>query len=134
MAGVGCLVLAGLLGFVTLVYAVVVLLGGALLGRDRRRPAWPSRSLATASSRWPSTGCSPASRAAPRALVHGGQRSPYDVLRRFSGTVTGRYAAEELPARMARVLAEGTGAAWAQVWLVVGDRPTLAATWPPERA
>ena len=33
---------------------------------------------------------------------------------------------------MARVLAEGTGAEWAQVWLVVGDRPTLAATWPPD--
>ena len=33
---------------------------------------------------------------------------------------------------MAKVLAEGTGAEWAQVWLVVGDRPTLAATWPPE--
>ena len=32
---------------------------------------------------------------------------------------------------MARVLAEGTGAEWAQVWLVVGDGPTLAATWPP---
>ena len=33
---------------------------------------------------------------------------------------------------MARVLADGTGAAWAQVWLVVGDRTTLAATWPPD--
>ena len=33
---------------------------------------------------------------------------------------------------MARVLAEGTGAEWSQVWLVVGDRPRLAATWPPE--
>ena len=35
---------------------------------------------------------------------------------------------------MARVLADGTGAAWSQVWLVVGDRPTLAATWPPDAA
>jgi signal transduction histidine kinase len=32
---------------------------------------------------------------------------------------------------MARVLAQGTGAEWSQVWLVVADRPTLAATWPP---
>ena len=64
--------------------------------------------------------------------MHGGQPSPYDVLRRFSGTVTGSYPAEELPARMARVLAEGTGAEWSQVWVVVGDRPRLAATWPPE--
>ena len=33
---------------------------------------------------------------------------------------------------MARVLANGTGAEWAQVWIVVGDRPILAATWPPD--
>ena len=34
---------------------------------------------------------------------------------------------------MARLLAEGTGARWAQVWVVVGDRPELAAVWPPAR-
>jgi signal transduction histidine kinase len=33
---------------------------------------------------------------------------------------------------MAKVLAEGTGARWSQVWLVVGSRPRLAATWPPD--
>src|SRR3954452_15921227 len=32
---------------------------------------------------------------------------------------------------MARVLADGTGAEWAQVWLVVNDRLQLAATPPP---
>ena len=32
---------------------------------------------------------------------------------------------------MAKVLADGTGAAWAQVWLVVNDDLVLAATWPP---
>jgi signal transduction histidine kinase len=68
--------------------------------------------------------------AASRA-VHGGRASPYDVLRQFSGTVTGRYPAEELPARMAKVLADGTGALWSQVWLVVESRLTLEATWPP---
>ncbi len=35
---------------------------------------------------------------------------------------------------MARVLTDGTGAAWSQVWIVVGNRPTLAATWPPSAA
>jgi signal transduction histidine kinase len=64
--------------------------------------------------------------------VLGGHDSPYDVLRQFSGTVTGSYAAEELPARMARVLTQGTGVAWSQVWVVVGDRPVLAAAWPPD--
>jgi signal transduction histidine kinase len=65
-------------------------------------------------------------------VVHGGQPSPYDVLRQFSETLAGSHAAEEVPARMARVLANGTGGEWAQVWIVVGDRPTLAATWPPD--
>ena len=56
------------------------------------------------------------------------------VLSRFSKAVTGSYASEQLPARMAKVLADGTGAKWAQVWLVVQDRLTLAATWPPADA
>jgi signal transduction histidine kinase len=32
---------------------------------------------------------------------------------------------------MAQVLAEGTGAQWAQVWLAVGESLVLAAVWPP---
>ena len=43
-----------------------------------------------------------------------------------------RTPTEELPARMAMLLAEGTGAQWAQVWLSVSDRLTLAATWPAD--
>jgi signal transduction histidine kinase len=39
---------------------------------------------------------------------------------------------EDLAARMARLLAEGTGAQWAQVWVSVSDRLTLAATWPAD--
>ena len=35
---------------------------------------------------------------------------------------------------MARVLARGTGAEAAEVWLMVGDQPSLAATWPPGAA
>ena len=31
---------------------------------------------------------------------------------------------------MAKVLAEGTGAEWTQVWLLVGGEPQLAAIWP----
>ena len=33
---------------------------------------------------------------------------------------------------MARLLAEGTGARWTEVWLVVDGEPELAAAWPPE--
>jgi len=120
----------GLIGFVVLVYVVIVLGGGALLGRtsapDVVLSVIATAVVALSFDRVQSTLEERVSRA-----VHGGQPTPYDVLRQFSGTVTGTYAAEELPARMARVLADGTGAVWSQVWLVVGDRPTLAATWPP---
>jgi hypothetical protein len=43
-----------------------------------------------------------------RALV-GGPVSAYDVLSRFSETVTGGFPTAELPAKMAQLLAEGTG-------------------------
>jgi signal transduction histidine kinase len=125
------LVLAGLLAYVTLVYAVVVLLGGALLGRDASEPAVVLSVVATAVVALTFDRVSHSLDANATRAVHGGRASPYDVLSQFSGTVTGQYAAEELPARMARVLAMGTGGESAQVWLVVGDRPTLAATWPP---
>jgi signal transduction histidine kinase len=127
----GVLLLGGLLGYVVLVYVVVVLLGGALLGRTSSSPDVVLSVVATAVVALTFDRVqSLLDRLASRA-VHGGHVSPYDVLRQFSGTVTGQYAAEELPSRMARVLAQGTGAEWAQVWLVVGDRPALAATWPP---
>ena len=56
--------------------------------------------------------------------------SAYDVLSRFSETVTGGFPTSELPARWRSCSREGTGAAWAQVWLTAQERPTLAATWP----
>ena len=43
-------------------------------------------------------------------LGHPAAATPYDVLSRFSEAVTGGYGAAELPARMSKVLAEGTGA------------------------
>jgi signal transduction histidine kinase len=124
--------LAGLLGFVTLVYAVVVLIGGALLGRSSSSPAVALSVVATAVVALTFDRVSSYVGDVATRIVHGGRPSPYDVLSQFSGTVTGQYAAEEVPERMARLLAGGTGARSAQVWLVVGGRPTLAATWPPE--
>ncbi len=124
------LVLAGLVAFVVLVYVVLVLGLGALLGHTSS----PDVALSVIATAVVALAFDPVQtrleRAASRAVNHG-QLSPYDVLRRFSETVTGSYDSEELPARMARVLADGTGAEWAQVWLVVSDEPQLAATWPP---
>ena len=75
----------------------------------------------------------PARAASPDASCSGAGPSPYDALRRFTGDVTGARtgAAEDLPLRMARLLAEGTGAAWAQVWVV--GRGSAAGWRPPGR-
>jgi signal transduction histidine kinase len=125
------LVLAGLTVFVVLVYVVIVLSGGALTGHTAS-PSVPLSVLATAVVALAFEPVQARLEAFASRTMHGGVASPYDVLSRFSETVSGSYAAEELPSRMARVLAEGTGADWSQVWIVVGDRPRLAATWPPD--
>ena len=63
-------------------------------------------------------------------LVYGKRATPYEVLSQFSERVAETYAAEEALPRMARVLAEGTGAERAQVWLRAGAALRPAATWP----
>ena len=129
--GLRLLTAVAMAGFVVLMYVVVVVGGGALLGQSGSPSLWLSV-VATASvaiafepvrtrvNRWLSR------------LLHQDRMSPYQVLTRFPTTVTGAYPAEELPARMARVLAEGTGTARAEVWLVVRGRLELAAGWPGE--
>ena len=129
------LVLLGLLAFVALTYGVLVVGVGRLTG-DTGRPAVGLSVLATAVV---ALGFDPVltwlDRTA-RRVVHGGRPAPYDTLRRFTDAVasgdTGGERADELPLRMARLLAEATGAAWAQVWVSVEGMDVVAATWPPE--
>ena len=124
------LVLGGLTVFVAVTYVVIVLGGGALIGHTDS----PHLGLSLLATAVVALGFEPVQarleRRATRA-VHGGRPSPYDVLSRFSEAVTGPHG-DEVPVRMARVLAEGTGAQWAQVWLSVDDGLVLAATWPAE--
>jgi signal transduction histidine kinase len=65
-------------------------------------------------------------------LVYGKRATPYEVLSEFSERMSGAYASEDLLPRMARILAEGTGAARADVWLNVGSDLHPEASWPPE--
>jgi signal transduction histidine kinase len=123
------LVAGGLLGFVIAVYVVVVLGGGALIGRTSS-PSLPLSVLATAIVALAFEPVQTWLERAIATLLTGGVQSPYEVLSRFSENVTGSYPTEELPSRMATLLGEGTGSAWAQVWLTVQGELTLAATWP----
>jgi len=65
-------------------------------------------------------------------LVYGKRATPYEVLSQFSERVAESYAADDVLPRMARVLADGTDAARADVWLRAGGMLRQAASWPPE--
>jgi signal transduction histidine kinase len=64
-------------------------------------------------------------------LVYGKRATPYEVLAQFAERTAGTYATEELLPRMARILAEGTGAARTDVWLQAGGTFRDDAAWPP---
>jgi signal transduction histidine kinase len=125
-------VLIGLAGFVVTVYVIVVLGGGAIIGRTDS----PSPPLAVLATAVVALLFAPVTAALERVVASGpgAAATPYDVLSRFSASVTAGDATGHLPARMSMLLAQGTGAAWAQVWLTVSGRLTLAATWPADAA
>lgn len=122
---------AGMAAFVVLTYLVVVIGGGALLGRSGSPSVWLSV-LATAIVALAFEPLRVRLKRTVARLIHQDRRTPYQVLARFPSTVTGFYPSEELPARMAKVLVEGTDTARAEVWLAVHGRLELAACWPPD--
>lgn len=65
-------------------------------------------------------------------LVYGPQAAPYDVLAEFSRRMGGSLDATAALPQMARIVAEGTRAARAEVWLVFDDRLHRIACWPAE--
>jgi signal transduction histidine kinase len=65
-------------------------------------------------------------------LVYGQRATPYEVLARFSDRVGGTYEADTVLPRLARVIAEGTGAAAAEVWLQTAGSLSRAAAWPDD--
>lgn len=122
-------VLVGLGGFVVGVYVVVVRGMGALIGRTDS----PSLLLSVLATAIVALLFAPVEAALERSASRVGMDAavtPYEVLSRFSETVPDQDSVEDLPVRMARLLAQGTGARWAQVWLTASGQLTLAATWP----
>ncbi|MEP7033302.1 MAG: histidine kinase [Actinomycetota bacterium] len=62
-------------------------------------------------------------------LVYGRRATPYEVLSEFSDRLSEAYSTDDVLPRLAQLLAAGTGATVAGVWLRVGDRfvPTAVA-------
>ncbi len=67
-----------------------------------------------------------------RRIVFGRRADPYEVLTQFSGRMGETYATEDVLPRMAQILAEGTGASAARVWLRVSGELRSEATWPAD--
>src|SRR5439155_20558364 len=63
-------------------------------------------------------------------VVYGKRATPYEVLSEFSERMGGTYGVDDILPRMARVMAEGTGARAAEVWLAVGRAMRLGGRWP----
>ena len=65
-------------------------------------------------------------------LVYGRRATPYEVLSDFSERVAASYSSDQVLPRMAQVLAEGTGATRADVWLRSGEFLRPGASHPED--
>jgi signal transduction histidine kinase len=121
-------VVYGLLGvFITAVYALIVGGIGALVGSRS------SGALSFAAAAVLAVLFQPARDRARRVadrLVYGTRATPYEVLADFSIRVGESYDADDVLPRMANILARGTGASSATIWLRVGNVVRPAASWP----
>ncbi|MGN6677421.1 MAG: hypothetical protein ACTHKL_06505, partial [Streptosporangiaceae bacterium] len=129
------LVYGALAIFITGVYVlVVVVIGsvGAGLATTASRPGLALSILATAIVAIAFQPVRQRFEHLANRLVYGQRATPYEMLSAFSARMGGAYATEDLLPRLARMLAEGTAAARAQVWLRHDDELRPAASWPPD--
>jgi len=120
--------------FITAVYVGIAVGIGALIGSGGK----PNLALSILATAIVAVGFQPFRQRVQRIanrMVYGERATPYEVLSTFSSHIADTYAAEDLLARMAQVLQQGTGAESAVVWLRRGDQLTSAAIYPdsPER-
>jgi signal transduction histidine kinase len=129
---IGRAVVYGLLAvFITVVYAGVVVGVGTLVG-DRGSPLLSAAAAAVIAIAFQPM--RERSRRLAGRLVYGERATPYEVLSDFAERVAGTYAVQDVLPQTARILAEGIGAAQADVWVVVGSDLVPAGSWPEPRA
>jgi signal transduction histidine kinase len=122
-------VFGSLAGFITAVYVGIVVGLGALIGSGGK----PNLALSILATAIVAIAFQPMRERVQHFanhLVYGNRATPYEVLAEFSGKVAETYATEDVLPRMARTVAEGTGAKTAEVWLCSGTDLRSAASWP----
>jgi signal transduction histidine kinase len=123
------LVYGSLAAFITAVYVGIVVGLGTLIGSGGR----PNLVLSIVATGIVAVAFQPVRERLQKVanrLVYGKRATPYEVLSQFSERVAETYAGDEALPRMARVLAEGTVAERADVWLRTGSTLRLTASWP----
>jgi signal transduction histidine kinase len=115
--------------FITAIYIGIVVGTGELLG-TRGTPNLLLSILATAVAAVAFQPMREALQRMANRLVYGKRASPYEILSQFSARASTTYGGDEVLPQMARVLAEGTAAARADVWVKVGSQLRPAAVWP----
>jgi signal transduction histidine kinase len=117
--------------FITAVYVGIAVGIGSLVGSGGK----PNLGLSILATAIVAVGFQPVRERLQRfanRLVYGKRATPYEVLSQFSERVAESYASDEVLPRMARVLAEGTAAELAEVWLRSGESLRRAAAFPME--
>ena len=123
------LVYGALAAFITAVYVGIVVGIGSLVGSGGK----PNLALSIMATAIVAVAFQPVRERLQKVanrLVYGKRATPYEVLSQFSERVAESYAADDVLPRMARVLADGTGAVRADVWLRAGKLLRPAASWP----
>jgi signal transduction histidine kinase len=121
------LVYGSLAAFITAVYVAIV----AGIGHAVGSSGSPNVGLSILATAVVAVGFQPVRERVQRfanRLVYGKRATPYEVLSEFSGGMAHTVATEDLLPHMARIVAEGTGAARVDVWLHVGSAMVLEAT------
>jgi signal transduction histidine kinase len=125
------LVYGALAAFITAVYVGIAVGIGSLVGSGGK----PNLGLSILATAIVAVGFQPVRerlQTFANRLVYGKRATPYEVLSQFSERVAESYASDDVLPRMARVLAEGTGAELAEVWLRSGGVLRRAAAFPLE--
>jgi signal transduction histidine kinase len=120
-----------LAGFITSVYALVVVGIGGLVGTQG------DLGLSIAASALVAVAFEPVRLRAQRwanRLAYGDRATPYEVLSDLTQRLTSTESTQGLLDRTAQRLAEGTGAERATVWVVEGELLRLAGQWPGDAA
>jgi signal transduction histidine kinase len=128
-------VYGSLAAFITAVYVLVVVGIGSLGSGSLHAGSRPSLGLSILATAVVAVAFQPVRERIQHLanrLVFGKRATPYQALSDFAGRMGGTYAAEDILPRMARVLAEGTGADRAVVWLKDGAELVAGACWPAD--